>query len=180
MSMTPIKRKILEHMLLNDKPAKATQIAKDSGNEFRAAMMHILDLTRKGYTCSPDKGQYVITEKGKNLLGIPETTKENAKTILAQTPREKAFHFYTDIEKPLNIYANGLQEFSEKIQKVNAESLEFHICRGDFESWFTCLGDTELAKKMALLKEKKLCGEELRRKLREIVENRCIALSAMT
>jgi predicted transcriptional regulator len=180
MSLAPIKRKILEHMLLNDKPARATQIAKDSGNEFPTAMMHLLDLTRKGYTCSPDKGQYLITEKGKKILGIPETTKENAKAILPHTPREKAFHFYTGIEKPLNIYAHGLQEFLDKIQKVNTESLEFHVARGDFESWFTSIGDEELAKKMALLKEKKLCGEELRQKLHAIVENRCIALSAMT
>jgi len=180
MSLSPIKLKILENMLLNDKPARATQIAKESGNEFPTTMMHILDLTRKGYTSSPDKGQYVITEKGKKILGIPETTKENAKTILAPIPPEKAFHFYTAIENPLNIYAHGLQEFLDNIQKVNAESLEFHICRGDFENWFTCLGDGELAKKMALLKEKKLCGEELRRKLCAIVENRCIALSAIT
>ena len=180
MSLSPVKRKILEHMLLNDKPARATQIAKESGNEFPTAMMHILDLTRKGYTASPDQGQYIITEKGKKILGIPETTKENAKALLANTPGEKAFHFYTAMEKPLNIYACGLQDFLEKIQKVEAESLEFHVCRGDFESWFGCLGDVELAKKMALLKEKKLCGEELRRKLCETVENRCISLSAIT
>jgi len=179
MSLSPVKRKILENMLLNDKPARATQIAKDSGTEFPTAMMHILDLTRKQYTTSPDKGQYVITEKGKKILGIPETTKENAKTILTQTPHEKAFHFYTAIEKPSNTYAHGLQDFLEKIQKINTESIEFHVCRGDFENWFTCIGDEELAKKMALLKEKKLCGEELRRKLYAIVENRCTALSAM-
>ena len=179
MSLAPVKRKILEHMLLNDKPARATQIAKESGNEFPTAMMHLLDLTRKGYTSSPDKGQYVITEKGKKALGIPETTKENAKVILANTLGEKAFHFYTAMEKPLNVYAHSLQDFLDKIQKVEAQSLEFHVCRGDFESWFACLGDGELAKKMALLKEKKLCGEELRRKLRETVENRCVALSVM-
>ena len=180
MSLAPVKCKILEHMLLNDKPARATQIAKESGNEFPTAMMHLLDLTRKGYTSSPDKGQYVITEKGKKILDIHETNKENAKSILAHTPREKAFHFYTAIEKPLNVCAYGLQDFLDKIQKVNAESLEFHVARGDFENWFTCLGDGELAKKMALLKEKKLCGEDLRQKLHTIVENRCKALSAIT
>src|SRR3972149_8886909 len=111
MSLSPVKRKILENMLLNDKPARATQIAKDSGSEFPTAMMHLLDLTRKAYTTSPEKGQYVITEKGKKILGIPETTKENAKTILATTSNEKAFHFYTDMEKPLNIYACSLQDF---------------------------------------------------------------------
>ncbi len=35
----------------------------------------------------------------------------------------------------------------------------------------------ELAKKAALLKEKKMVGEEPRRKLHEIVENRCRVLA---
>lgn len=179
MSLSPVKLKILENMLLNDKPAKAAQIAKDSGNEFPKAMMHLLDLTRKGYTVSPSKGQYVITEKGKQALGVPETTKENAKTILANNLGEKAFHFYIAMEKPLDVYACSLQDFLDKIQKVEAESLEFHVCRGDFEAWFACLGDMELVKKMVLLKEKKLCGEELRQKLCSIMNDRCKALSAL-
>lgn len=180
MSLSPVKLKLLESMLLREKPAKAAEIAKDSGNEFKPTMMHLLDLTRKGYAFSPEKGQFVITEKGKKIIGIPETTSEKAKALLAHTPHEKAFHFYKAMEKPLNVYANGLQDFLEKINKVDTESLEFHVCRGDIEAWFACLGDEELAKKMALLKEKKLCGEELRSKLHAVVENRCIALSAMT
>ena len=180
MSLSSVKCKLLEHMLLNEKPARATQIAKESGNEFKPVMMHIIGLTRMGYTTSPEKGQYAITPKGKKALGVPETTKECAKTLLSQTPQEKAFHFYTDIGKPLSIYAQGLPEFSDKITKVDASSLEFHFCRGDFEKWFANLGDAELAKKMVLLKETGIRGEQLRTKLREIVENRCKVLSGLT
>ncbi len=180
MSLSPVKLKILESMLLNEKPTKAAEIAKEAGNEFKPTMMHLLDLTRKGYALSPAKGQFVITEKGKTVVGIPETTSDKAKTLLTNMPHEKAFHFYKAMEKPLNIYAYGLQDFLDKIQKIDAESLEFHVCRGDLEAWFACLGDEELAKKMALLKERKLCGEELRNKLNAIVESRCKALSAMT
>jgi predicted transcriptional regulator len=180
MSLSPLKLKLLEHMLLNDKPARATQIAKECGNDFKPVMMHLIGLTRMGYITSPEKGQYQITQKGKTALRIPETTQECAKTLLSQTPHEKAFHFYTDLEKSLNIYAHGLQEFSEKITQINTNSIEFHLYRNDFQKWFTNLGDTELAKKMALLKETGIHGEQLRTKLHEIVENRCKALSRIT
>ena len=179
MSLSPIKREILETMLLNDKPAKAAQIAKETGKEFPSVMMHLIGLTRMGYVDSPEKGQYVITEKGKKALGIPEINKENASAILSHTPRDKAFHFYAGIGKPLNLYAHGLQDFCDKILKVNVDTIEFHVARGDFGAWFACLGDAELAKKTALLKEKKMAGEELRRKLHEIIENRCIVLAKL-
>ena len=180
MSLSPLKCKLLEHMLLNDKPAKATQIAKDSGNDFKPVMMHLIGLTRMGYTDSPTKGQFVINPKGKEALGIPETSKECAKAIMTQTSHEKAFHFYTDLEKPLNLYAHGLPDFSDKISKVDAGSLEFHFSRGDFENWLACLGDVELAKKMALLRGTGIRGEQLRSKLCEIVANRCMVLSGLT
>ena len=180
MSLSTIKLKILESMFLEDRPARAALIAKDSGNEFRVAMMHLLDLTRKGYVFSPEKGLYAITDKGKKALSPMEITVDKARELVGHLPREKAFHFYTAIEKPLGVYAYGLQDFVDKVQKVDVNSLEFHIYRGDFENWFTCIGDAELGKKMALLKDKNLCGEELRQKLKVLVESRCMALSAMT
>ncbi len=163
-------------MLLLDKPTRAMQIAEEIGQKFPPVMMHLIGLTRMGYAYSPEKGLYAITEKGKKALGIPETTRENAKTILADA-QDKAFHFYEDIGKPSNYYAHSLQDFCDKIQKISVNSIEFHLNRGDFESWFTALGDVELAKKTALLKEKKLVGEELRTKLREIVDKRRIVLT---
>ena len=179
MSLSPIKREILETMLLNDKPAKAAQIAKETGKEFPSVMMHLIGLTRMGYANSPEKGQYAITEKGKKTLNIPEINKETASAILAHAPRDKAFHFYAGIGKPLNLYAHSLQDFCDKILKVNVDTIEFHVTRGDFEAWFAGLGDAEMARKTALLKEKKMAGEELRRKLHEIIENRCIALTKL-
>jgi DNA-binding transcriptional ArsR family regulator len=177
MSLSPTKYAILETMLLLDKPARATNIAKKTGKEFPSVMMHIIGLTRMGYTKSPEKGQYMITEKGKKALGIPEINRENAKTILADVSNDKLFHFYADIGKPLNLQVHSLQDFRDKILKVDANSIDFHMNRGDFEAWFACLGDMELAKKTALLKEKKVAGEELRSILHDIVENRCVALA---
>jgi hypothetical protein len=177
MSLSSTKYEILETMLLLDKPERATQIAKEAGKEFPSVMMHIIGLTRMGYTNSPEKGLYALTEKGKKALGIPEINSDNAKTILADMQQDKSFHFYADVGKPLSLQAHGLQDFCNKIPKVNADSIDFHMNRGDFEAWFAGLGDVELAKKAALLKEKKIVGEELHRRLQEIVKNRCMALA---
>jgi len=177
MSLSPIKYEILATMLLLDKPEKAINIAKEAGKEFPSVMMHIIGLTRMGYTASPEKGLYTLTEKGKKALGIPEIKSENAKTIMANMPQDRAFNFYEGLGKPLGLQARGLQDFCDKIPKVNSGSITFHISRGDFESWFAGLGDVELAKKAALLKEKKMVGEELRARLQNIVTKRCMALA---
>ena len=172
MSMSPVKRLILETMWVIDKPLKATDIAKDTRLTFPTIMMHIIGLTRMGYFEQREKGFYTITEKGKKTLGFPEVDKEKAEEILAYLPLEKSFHFYAAVGKPLNIHAASLQDFCDKILKVDMSSVEFHVNRGDFEAWFMALGDVELARKTLLTKEQKILGEELRKKLFEIVKSR--------
>jgi hypothetical protein len=130
-----------------------------------------------GYLEQREKGFYVITEKGTKTLGFPEIDKERAGEILAYLPLEKSFHFYADIGKPLNIHVAGLQDFCDKILKIDINSVEFHVNRGDFEAWFMGLGDVELARKTLLVKEQKISGEELRKKLYEIVKSRCDELA---
>lgn len=177
MSISPVKRLILETMWVIDKPSKATDIAKETGVSFPSVMMHIIGLTRMGFIASPEKGHYVITEKGKKALGFPEVDKEKASEILSYLPLEKSFHFYADFGKPLNIHAASLSDFCDKILKIDINSVEFHLNRGDFEAWFMGLGDNELARKTLLLRELKMTGENLRNKLFEIVKNRCEELA---
>ena len=172
MSISPVKRLVLETMWLLDKPTKATEISKDTRLSFPTVMMHIIGLARLQYVEQREKGFYVITEKGRKTLGFPEITKEKASEILSYLPLEKSFHFYVDVGKPLNIHAASLQDFCDKISKVDMDSMEFHVNRGDFEAWFMELGDIELARKMLLLKEQKIFGEGLRQKLYETVKNR--------
>jgi hypothetical protein len=180
MSLSSARCKILEALLLNETPANAQGIAKEIGTAFKSTNMHLIGLAKAGYATSPTKGQYVITAKGKEALGIPPTTKECAQQLLTQMSQDKAFHFYADMHKPLNQSATSLGEFAEKLETVDSASLEFHVCRGDFEKWFTSLGDLELAKKMTLLQCKGLIGEVLRAKLKEIVDCRCKALVNLT
>jgi DNA-binding transcriptional ArsR family regulator len=177
MSISPVKRLILETMWMLNKPAKAAEIAKEAGLGFPSVMMHVIGLTRMGYAESNEKGYYSITDKGKRALGFPEISKEKAEEILAYLPIEKSFHFYVDIGKPLNIHAASLQDFCDKISKIDIGSLEFHLHRGDFEAWFMGLGDVELARKTLLLKEQKIFGEEIRKRLYEIVKSRCEELA---
>jgi len=179
MSLSPVKQEILESMLLQEKPLKAVEIAKENKKEFPPTMMHLLGLTRMGYVGSPEKGLYIITAKGKEALGLPETNKEKAIAILAYSPHDKAFHFYCDFGKPLNLHAHNLRDFANKIEKADAASVEFHTKRGDFEAWFTGLGDKELAKKVALLKQRNVIGENMRRQLHEIVMQRYIMLAKL-
>ena len=177
MSISPVKRLILETMWMIDRPAKAMEIAKDTGVKFPAVMMHIIGLAKLEYAREAEKGLYVITGKGKKTLGFAEVDKEKAAEILAYQPAEKAFHFYADVGKPLNAFAASLGDFRGKIQNIDVDSIEFHLNRGDFEAWFTGLGDFELARKTLLVREQKMLGEELRKKLDEIVRNRIEELS---
>lgn len=177
MSISPVKRLILETMWVLDKPAKATEIAKDMGVNFPSVMMHIIGLTRLGLATSAEKGFYFLTDKGKKSLGFPEIDKEKAAEILAYLPVERSFHFYADFGKPLDVRAASLQDFCEKIMTVDAGSIEFHTNRGDFEPWFNGLGDAELARKMLFIREQKMPSEELRRKIHDTVKNRFEELS---
>ncbi len=177
MSVSPVKRLILETIWGLDKPVKANDLSKETRLSFPTVMMHIIGLTRMGYLKQLEKGVYVITEKGKKTLGFPEIDKEKAEGILAYLPIEKSFHFYVDIGKPLNVHAASLQDFCDKILKIDLNSVEFHTHRGDFEAWFMDLGDIELARKTLLIKEQKIFGEELRNRLYEIVKNRCEKLA---
>ena len=176
MELSPVKREILEAVFLHSKPVRAIQVAKELGKEFPSVMMHLIGLTRIGYIQSPEKGHYTVTGEGKKALGILQIDKESAQAILMPASRDKMFHFYLGIGEPINLHAQGLLDFCEKIATANVNSIEFHINRGDFEAWLRGIGDFELAKKAQLLKYKKLSGEELRSRLTELTKTRCTEL----
>jgi hypothetical protein len=179
-SLSPVKEEILETMLLYEKPMKAIEIAKETGKEFPPVMMHLLGLVRVGYVSSPQKGEYIITEKGKQALGLPGINKEKAAAILAYLPHDKTFSFFVDVGKPLNLHAHSLRDFAINVEKAEVASVEFHTKRGDFEVWFRGLGDEELARKVGLLKQKNVVvGENLRRQLHEIAWQRYVALAKL-
>jgi DNA-binding transcriptional ArsR family regulator len=178
MDLSPAKRDILEALLLHEKPVKAAHIAKEMEKEFPATQMHLIGLTKMGYTESPQKGHYVLSDKGKKVLGIAQMTEKEEQAILSPISSDKAFHFYAGFGKPLNLYAHDLQEFCDRAREVMQDSIDFHMDRGDFEAWFQALGDEELAKKIVVLKSRKISGDELRMRLCHIVKDRRLTLSS--
>ncbi|MEM2912254.1 MAG: DUF5752 family protein [Candidatus Bathyarchaeia archaeon] len=173
MDLNPLKRKILETLWREAKPLKPKEIAQKTGLEFPSCMMHLIGLKRLKHVYTPQKGYYTITNHGKQALGFPKINAKKALEILSPVPTEKAFYFYTGIGKYLGLYATSLQDFCDKIQTINIESLNFHVPRRDFELWLEGLGDIELAKKVSLIREEGVNGEELRKRLYETVKTRC-------
>jgi len=180
MSLSPVKKEILETLSRSGKAMRATDVAKEAGKQFPPVMMHLLGLVKMGYVTSPEKGLYVINDKGKEAIAQPEITKEKAEMILAYAPHDKAFHFYAALGEPLPLHAHGLRDFANKVERADIASIQFHMGRGDFEAWFHGLGDNELAKKVDDLRKQNPIGESMRTQLREIVEQRYIALAKLT
>jgi len=179
MSLSPIKQEILSSMLLNLHPQTAQDIAQDIQKELQPVTINLLGLQNMGYVDLHEKDHYTLTKSGKQILGIPEITKEKAEAILAYAPHDKAFNFYTADNQPLHIHAHNLRDFTTKLEKVDLTSIEFHLTRGDFETWFSHLGDEELVKKTILLKQKNLPSNELRNQLQTITKQRYIELTKL-
>lgn len=93
--------------------------------------------------------------------------------FLRTVPREKAFYFFTSVGNYTGESAASLKEFFERINGVNAKSLEFHLNRGDFEKWVTeVLEDKKLAEEISRLQKANLSGEPLRSQLCSTVQRR--------
>jgi hypothetical protein len=181
MSLSPVELQILETMLLNGTPMKASQIVmEDNAEASSTTMAYLSGLTNRGYVNSPQEELYVLTVEGKKALGIHPITKETAKTIMAYTPHDKAFNFYVDTDKPLHMHAHSLQDFANKLSRIDQRSIDFHMNRNEFEAWFRCLGDQELTKKTSIIKERKATGEQLRLLLHTAIEQRCQELIKLT
>jgi hypothetical protein len=88
--------------------------------------------------------------------------------------KEKAFYFFTAIGNYTGESAASIEDFTEKIVRVDIKSIEFHFYRGDFEKWIAeIIGDKELAEQIKKLKDQNLTGEKLRNRLYQIISKRC-------
>lgn len=123
------------------------------------AIANIQMLTKEGFLRKLGTG-YGLTEKGKNAL--------KASVIV---PQEKAFRFYGNIDKPLELSAGSLEEFYQQIKQVCLDSLYFHLYRDDFENWLRqVIGNEELSKETRKIKDAGLCGEKLRKALLKSID----------
>ena len=101
---------------------------------------------------------------------------EKIMKILRTVPYEKGFHFYTEMDNFSNETATSLNSFENKLHNVPADSVNFHLQRGDFQKWIkTTLGDDELAKRVDSI-NLTLPAENQRKELLAIVQTRITEL----
>lgn len=90
--------------------------------------------------------------------------------ILRTVPYKKGFHFYTAPSNFTRETATSLDDFEKKLQVVDADSVNFHLQRGDCQKWMEdTIGDEELAKRVSLIKLT-LPVENFRKELLAIVQ----------
>jgi hypothetical protein len=110
---------------------------------------------------------------------VPETkaTREEARAVLRDLPPEKAFYFYRAVDRPILLHSRNLNDFIAILKMVEGGSIEFHLARGDFESWVAMLGDKTLADRIGAVRGEGLAGDELRKRLIGIVRSRALRLA---
>jgi hypothetical protein len=104
--------------------------------------------------------------------------KPNASKILSDVPSENTFRFCTAVGDCTQISAISLEDFADKLDRIDANYILFHYPRGDFQAWIRdTVGDRELADKMCFIQQG-ISGEELRQELLKIVKTRISELKA--
>ncbi|MDQ1281520.1 MAG: hypothetical protein QG670_2785 [Thermoproteota archaeon] len=89
---------------------------------------------------------------------------------LRNLSKDEAFNFYASEWNYLKINATSLEEFMDKLKGISAESINFHLNRGDFEKWIDgSVGDKTLSKQIAELRTRNLQGAKARIELSNIV-----------
>ena len=90
--------------------------------------------------------------------------------------RDKAFYFFNSIGDYTGEYASSLEEFVEKVKKINSRSLEFHLYREDFQRWVRdILANEELTEELEKITRLNLRGESLRTNISDAVLNFIVA-----
>jgi predicted transcriptional regulator len=124
------------------------------------AIAQIQELAKSGFLRKSESGGFGITAKGKAVL-----------KAFTPVPPEKGFRFYIGMDMPAGLTAQSLAEFYTLIGQVSADSLWFHLQRGDFEKWARdVLEEEKLGQELGNLESAGLSGEELRKELLGLIE----------
>ncbi len=122
-------------------------------------MTQIQELAKEGFLRKVGNG-YCVTEKGKAAVNV-----------LTPVTKDMGFQFYTQIGYPTVYSAQSLAEFYKLAKQIGADSLEFHLSRGDFQRWFNdVFGDSELSEEMDKIKKASLQGESLRKAILNVIQ----------
>jgi DNA-binding Lrp family transcriptional regulator len=152
--LTEEQMKILKLMSEMTSRVDMNEFSKKMDLDPTKMMEQMQDLAKQGYLRKVGRG-FAVTAKGKAAL-----------KAAVQVPSNMRFHFYIAISQPTGSSAGSIKEFYDLISTTNAASLEFHVRRGDFESWFrNAMGEGDFANALGKLKNSDLVGEDLRKSL---------------
>jgi predicted transcriptional regulator len=164
LKLSEVDKTILNRLWEMSDPVTLQEISEKTGLNHQSANMRLQNLRSEGLVTASGDG-FIITEKGKEAIGFPKIDEKEAQEILRKTLPENAFYFYAEVDQPSGLSSDCLMDFCEKIKSADVKSIEFHTSRGDFESWIRFLGDLELEKRIGLIREANLAGEDLRQRL---------------
>jgi hypothetical protein len=118
-------------------------------------------------------------ERAKNGNRQSREVHAEAVSMLRTVSAQEAFYFYEAIGKPTGEVARNLRDLLDKVKSAKTESLAFHLHRNDFQNWVgKTLGDAKLAEKLGGIHGSN--GDEIRKSIRNAVENRIKELSVST
>jgi len=92
--------------------------------------------------------------------------------ILSTVPHDKGFHFFSDLGRNMGETATSLEMFAQKLERIDADSVQFHFQRSDFQNWIqTTVGDGVLAERIDHVSGQ-LPVEDLRNELVKALQKR--------
>ena len=125
------------------------------------------NVVRRKRIHNPRTGKYYAlrvrsSSKGRrgSIKGLWKPPKKGASP---QPHSDTLFYFYRDYDEPLGVSVQSLHDFKEQLPHLDAQSLEFHFVRGDFEAWLQYMGASRPAKRVGKI-EFRTC-EHLREQL---------------
>ena len=98
--------------------------------------------------------------------------RDEAANVLRTVTPDKAFTFYRDYGQPLGVTLKSLDDLAASVKTIEPSSVKFHVEEGDFENWFTMLGDKSLAGQVAALRGKNISSDKLKEKVSSMVNKR--------
>jgi len=99
-------------------------------------------------------------------------SKSKIAKILSTVPHDKGFHFFTDLSRNTGETATSLEMFAQKLERIDADSVQFHFQRSDFQNWIqTTVGDGVLAERIDHVSGQ-LPVEDLRNELVKALQKR--------
>jgi hypothetical protein len=138
-----------------------TRLAERSGLGSRSIAGTLRGLVRRGYA-SQRGASYTLAPKGAIALRVFDPALPG-----------RGFHFFRDLGAYTGITSEGLLDFIEKLQTIDARAVEFHAARRDFSNWIAVVfGDNTLASALDAIRLSGVKGEALRRRLLIAVKTR--------